>query len=297
MKRIETPNRAVGLFSAGKDGFRSAVPGVSSATEFSALWFNHVQEAIVRTIEAAGLELSDTDFDQFLLALRSPGVFQTAPQFDNDTSAATTEFVNRALGSFSGVVARNANATLTAADVGKSTLLSAPATAFIMPLANACPAGSVLHLFANSASDITVSRQGADVFAGLISTTSITLKSGDGVSFRGNGINSWLAYDGCARLHATPEFAASRVSAGGYQKLPGGLVLQWGTFTASASAGAAVAVTFPLQFTECYRVMTTAQNAATANTATWYDTPTTTGFNGRCIVASKVCDFFAIGII
>jgi hypothetical protein len=71
MKRIDTPNRAADLFGAGKDGFRTAVPGVSSATEFSALWFNHVQEAIVRTIEAAGLALSDTDFDQFQIAVRS----------------------------------------------------------------------------------------------------------------------------------------------------------------------------------------------------------------------------------
>lgn len=69
MKRIATPNRAADLFAAGKDGFRQAVPGVSSATEFSSLWFNHMQEAIVRTIEAAGLALSDTDYDQFVSAL------------------------------------------------------------------------------------------------------------------------------------------------------------------------------------------------------------------------------------
>lgn len=65
MKRINTANRAEDLFGAGKDGFRQAQAGVSDATYLSALFCNHLQEAVVRTIEAAGLALSDTDFDQF----------------------------------------------------------------------------------------------------------------------------------------------------------------------------------------------------------------------------------------
>ena len=77
MKRIATPNRAVDLFGAGKDGYRSAVAGVSTATEFSAPWFNHIQEAIVRTLEAAGLALSDTDYDQFVTALNTLFVGKT----------------------------------------------------------------------------------------------------------------------------------------------------------------------------------------------------------------------------
>ncbi|MDP3841040.1 MAG: hypothetical protein Q8Q81_00390 [Oxalobacteraceae bacterium] len=68
MKRIATANRAVDLFGAGKDGFKAAVPGVSEPTYCSAEWFNYLQEAIVRTIEAAGLEPSD-DYDQFANAL------------------------------------------------------------------------------------------------------------------------------------------------------------------------------------------------------------------------------------
>ena len=70
MKRIATPNRAVDLFGAGKDGYRAAVAGVSTATEFSALWFNHVQEALARTREAAGIAVpADGDYDWFVAAL------------------------------------------------------------------------------------------------------------------------------------------------------------------------------------------------------------------------------------
>lgn len=69
MKRIDTSNRAVNLFSDDKDGFKEAVPGVSEATKLTPDWFNHVQEAICRTIEAANMELSGTDYNQFVTAL------------------------------------------------------------------------------------------------------------------------------------------------------------------------------------------------------------------------------------
>lgn len=69
MKRIDGPDPAVDLFGAGKPGFREQVPGVSLATGLTAKWFNAVQESIVRTIEAAGLALSEADMDQFVAAL------------------------------------------------------------------------------------------------------------------------------------------------------------------------------------------------------------------------------------
>jgi hypothetical protein len=71
MKRIDTANRAVALFGVGRDGFKASVPGVSAGTELTAKWFNAVQEAVVRTIEAAGIVLSEADFDQFTAAVQS----------------------------------------------------------------------------------------------------------------------------------------------------------------------------------------------------------------------------------
>ena len=69
MRRINGPDPAVDLFGPGKNGFREQVPGVSLATGLTAGWFNAVQESIVRTIEAAGLALSEADMDQFVAAL------------------------------------------------------------------------------------------------------------------------------------------------------------------------------------------------------------------------------------
>lgn len=69
MRRIDGEDPAVDLFGPGKNGFREQVPGVSLATGLNAKWFNAVQESIVRTIEAAGLQLSEADMGQFVTAL------------------------------------------------------------------------------------------------------------------------------------------------------------------------------------------------------------------------------------
>lgn len=69
MRRIDGKDPAVNLFGAGKNGFKEQFPGVSLATGLNAKWFNAVQESIVRTIEAAGLQLSEADMDQFVNAL------------------------------------------------------------------------------------------------------------------------------------------------------------------------------------------------------------------------------------
>jgi len=69
MKRIDGLDPALDLFGPGRHGFQEQVPGVSLATGLTAKWFNAVQESIVRTIEAAGLQLSEADMDQFVAAL------------------------------------------------------------------------------------------------------------------------------------------------------------------------------------------------------------------------------------
>ena len=69
MKRIDGLDPAIDLFGPGRHGFQEQAPGVSLATGLTAKWFNAVQESIVRTIEAAGLQLSEADMGQFVAAL------------------------------------------------------------------------------------------------------------------------------------------------------------------------------------------------------------------------------------
>ena len=59
MKRIDTVNREIDKFGPGKDGFRSANPGVSEPTYLSAKFFNALQESILTIIEEQGFIPSD----------------------------------------------------------------------------------------------------------------------------------------------------------------------------------------------------------------------------------------------
>ena len=87
----------------------------------------------------------------------------TPPQFDHDTSLATTEFVQRALGNLSGQVTYSAAKTLTAADVGQSITLTGTGYTVTIPLNSQVEAGSLLWFLNLGSGNITISRQGSDV--------------------------------------------------------------------------------------------------------------------------------------
>lgn len=70
MERIKTDNRQIDKFGPGKDGFRTAVPGVSEPTYLSADFFNGLQESMMRVQEEAGMPPS-ADFGQFCLAIKT----------------------------------------------------------------------------------------------------------------------------------------------------------------------------------------------------------------------------------
>lgn len=101
MQRIDGLDPAVDLFGLGKPGFREQVPGVSLATGLNAKWFNAVQESIVRTIEAAGLQLSAADMDQFVAAL---GVLDGAAR-DAAILTAANDATNKASGARAAAIA------------------------------------------------------------------------------------------------------------------------------------------------------------------------------------------------
>ena len=72
MQRINSTNRAVNKFGAGKDGFQggSTATGVK-ATYVTPEWTNAVQEELARAIEGAGIALDAAKHDQLLAAIKS----------------------------------------------------------------------------------------------------------------------------------------------------------------------------------------------------------------------------------
>lgn len=228
---------SIGYPTAGNTG--SGTP----ATKPGPYWYHMVMEELMAIITAAGITPAQGNLTQLLTALRSAGVFQTPSQFDNTTKAATTAFVKSEKGGYSGhdVVGTS---TLTASSAGKVVACAGAAT-ITLPAASALPAGNAITFFATGAG-VVIQRAGTDTIQPNGSTvTSITLNAGDTLVLESDGAGSWGAIGGSGQLGYSDKFFASK-STNGYQKLPSGLIIQWGAFAVSAGAG--TALTYPVAF-------------------------------------------------
>lgn len=169
---------------------------------------------------------------------------ETPAQFDNSTKLATTAFVKASEGGYSGHTVVGTT-TLTAANSGQVIVCAGSAT-ITLPAASTMPAGNALTFFATGAG-VVVQRAGADTIQPNGSTvTSITLNAGDTLVLESNGASAWGAIGGSAQLQYSSQFLASK-AANGYIKLPGGLIIQWGTVSGLTGAGVS-SFTFPVAF-------------------------------------------------
>ena len=204
---------------------------------------------------------------------------ETPKQFNNSTLLATTAFVQRAIGGFGQLLGYGTTGQTIPASAANSHInIYGTCSSITLPLANSVPAGSVL-MFDGVSRTCTINRQGTNVIflnGTNTSATSVVVADGETVMLTSDGSGSWFA-SGIATLKYAAGFGSSLASAG-YQKLPSGLIAQWGPTGAVSSASAAVTVTFPIAFpTACmaiafgpntaHGVMVAAESIAAANFA------------------------------
>ncbi|WP_460107313.1 gp53-like domain-containing protein [Pseudomonas sp. S3_H04] len=210
-----------------------------------ATWGNSVTQEILNVVQAAGMAPNESSNNQLLAALRSPALFMTAPQFDGGRSAATSEFVQRALGSYASARGIYAATQLTPADVGCSIGLGGNATYTVtLPDAAAVPSGATISLHCRNSAPVTVaSKTGAQISPQGAYLASIVLNNGESANFvRESGV--WVVY-GTAALKYSVNYAAQFATAG-YQKFPSGLILQW--VTGGSDANGNMTVSLPIRF-------------------------------------------------
>ncbi|PAW50670.1 MULTISPECIES: gp53-like domain-containing protein [Pseudomonas] len=209
-------------------------------------WGNALTEEVLTVIKAAGIEPTEGLNTQLLEALRGKKLYETPPQFDVSQKVATTEFVQRALGSLAGQTNYAGDVTLTAADVGKLSVFTGPCTVTLPDWSSVSPGGLVRIL--SSTGSLTVKARNGESLSTIngVSATSLSFAGGCFVTFRrlllGGG---WGLDSGDGALKYSPMFTASLGTSGGYQRLPSGLILQWGLATGGALSET---ITYPIAF-------------------------------------------------
>ncbi|AOJ62779.1 hypothetical protein WJ32_10130 [Burkholderia ubonensis] len=208
-------------------------------------------------------------------AIESP-VFTGAPkaptpvQFDNGTKLATMAALMRDRFGFSGFMYYNGSAALPPAVLGSviDCAVGAGPYTLMLPALAASMAGSAIKFVSYSPSAVTISTGSAvKIWLGVNggnSGTAITLQNGDSATLITDGYG-WFVIDGSVLLPATALFGSS-LAPSGYQKLPGGLIIQWGAIGNVTTS--ATTANFPLAFQlAVYSVSLTAtSNSAVAAT-------------------------------
>lgn len=170
----------------------------------------------------------------------------TAAQFDNDTSLATTAFVQRALGNQSSAVVVTANRTMTAADAGAYLFVNGNNLVFTLPNPSGLPLGTKFRIAqGNLTSGGSIEAPGGSTIGNITdggTVTSVALAQSTEYVLT---VVSTTAYQ-LTRLSAGGAFTQS-LATNGWQRLPSGLLLQWGT-TADIAIDARITVTFPIAF-------------------------------------------------
>lgn len=184
--------------------------------------------------------------------------------------------VNASQGNFAGLNSYNASATLPTADLGKLVAFygSTAAQTLTLPAVAGVPVGKNYILVNQASVAVTIKGNASENISrnvtgvGQTLSNTVVLNPGDSLILSSNGGSQWNA-DG----QTAPDMFPNSMAANGYQKLPNGLILQWGTATASGSSGT---ITFPVAFTTaCYSIAGQQNNAGATQYAA-FGTPSAT---------------------
>lgn len=172
----------------------------------------------------------------------------TPAQFNNTKALATTEFVQRALGSFAGGRGISGNETLTGADMGMRLELATGVTV-TLPATSSVPNGAAVLISAGptaTTARVTVAAGDQLAMSNLAVTVPYTLSpGGDFIAIR--EANVWRCHFGSETLKSSPLFAGV-LGGAGRQRQPSGMLMQWVSVAMPTTQGAVVPFNWPIAF-------------------------------------------------
>jgi hypothetical protein len=168
----------------------------------------------------------------------------TPSRFDNDTSLATTEFVQRALGNNAGVEIVAANRAMTAADTGKYLFSNANSLIYTLPDPATLPLGAKFRIAqGNLTSGGTINAPGGVTIGNITAGGTVT-----SVSMM-QSTEYILTVVSATAYQVTIIGGGTTVQAlNGYYMMPSGLILQWG-ISGGVPANGNLVQSLPVSFT------------------------------------------------
>lgn len=224
-----------------------------------ASWGNGVTQELLNVIQTAGIAPSEDIYNQLLMALRGSGLFLTAPQFNNDKTVATTEFVVRSGVQYAGFNVYSSSTSLTLSDVGGvvSFASNTPVTAKL-PVTTGILHGATLKIVNAGTGVVTVSTVSAADVLGASNGAQGPISIGFGETAEFIKINSqWRLIGGTVALKYS-AMSSSSLQPNGWKRIPdttsptGYVIEQWGVSSSGADANG-VLVTFPMSFPNAVR--------------------------------------------
>jgi hypothetical protein len=154
------------------------------------------------------------------------------------------------VGNFAGLNSGNVTATLSLTDLGKLYAFygSTAGQILTLPALASVGVGKNMNIVNQASVSVTVKGNAAENISsntagsGQALANTIVLNPGDSVILSGNGGTQWNAWG----YTSVGQFPNSKTS-NGYQKLPNGLIIQWGV-SGTLSPSGSVTVTFPIAF-------------------------------------------------
>lgn len=238
-------------------------------------WFNMMMAEQVNVVAAAGLARSksvDTQLAQGVALIGGGAVNAVL------TASATLTLAQQGMVP---IDATSGDITLTLP--AANALAAAEAPSSISGQTQTLPAIGLRYAFVRTDSSshvVTIARAGSDTIEGA---TTLVLAPGERVQLQADGVSAW-------RGLGAGLFSRS-LGGNGWQKLPSGLLLQWGSFAATTSASGGggvfegnVAVTFPLAFpNSLYSLALSVLDVSGANLqeTAWANSLNNSGFGGN----------------
>lgn len=207
-----------------------------------------VTQGKTKAVYTDGTNLVACHDDYNDIAMTGVPTAPTATAGTNNTRVATTAFVKgEGIQAASVTTVASTPYTITDLQAGHIIYITTGGSVVTLPDATAWPVGKALII--QSAVPATVNRTGTQtIYCNGAGQTSISLGNGDSVTlFAVPGFGGWIAVGNSAQLGASAAFNYS-IAANGYQKLPTGLILQWGIDLVPVSAYPGFTGYFPVSF-------------------------------------------------